>query len=54
LIHPFASAIDTPLPKPPQRVSIMVEFAANWCEIPQGKKDIRFKKYPNFSIEEWH
>lgn len=54
LIHPFASAIDTPLPKPPEIVHIMLDFAANWCEIPNTKHDKHFSKYPNISIEEWH
>jgi hypothetical protein len=28
LVHPFASAIDTPLPKPPERDHIMLDYAA--------------------------
>lgn len=54
LVHPFASAIDTPLPKPPEHVHIMLDYAANWCDIPTGKKEICFAKYPEESIEEWH
>lgn len=53
LVHPFASAIDTPLPKPPERVNIMLDFAANWCDIPHGN-DVNFAKYPKLSIEAWH
>jgi hypothetical protein len=54
LIHPFASAIDTPLPKPPEKVRIMLEFAAPWCEIPEDGSEKHFPRYPNESIEEWH
>jgi len=34
LVHPFASAIDTLLPRPPERVRLMLDYAAPWCEIP--------------------
>jgi hypothetical protein len=54
LIHPFASAIDTPLPKSPERYHIMLDFAAPWCEIPKGKKELHFSEYPEDSIESWH
>ena len=54
LIHPFASAIDTPLPKPSETVNIMLDFAANWCEIPDKKHDLHYQDYPPLSIEEWH
>lgn len=52
LIHPYASAIDTPLPKPPEHVRIMLDYAAPWCEISTGDK--RFPKYPEESLEDWH
>jgi hypothetical protein len=54
LVHPFASAIDTPLPIPPERVHIMLNYAANWCKVPKGKKDIHFEEYPEDSIAGWH
>ncbi len=55
LIHPFASAIDTPLPKAPEKVRVMLEFAAPWCEIPEESSSERhFLRYPEESIEEWH
>lgn len=53
-IYPFASAIDTDLPIPPERYHIMLDFAANWCEVPKGKKNKHFAKYNGESIEEWH
>lgn len=54
LIHPFASSIDTRLPKPPKRIHIMLDSAASWCEIPHNKKNLNYKHYPPLSIEEWH
>lgn len=53
-VYPFASAIDTPLPKPPERIEMMLNYAANWCDIPHGKHDIHFAEYPEESIEHWH
>jgi hypothetical protein len=53
-IYPFASAIDTALPKPPERVHILLDSAANWVEIPKGKHEIHFVHYPKESIENWH
>lgn len=54
LIHPFASAIDSPLPKPPQEIHMMLAYAANWCEIPRGKNELHYQEYAPLSIEEWH
>ncbi len=42
LMHPFASAIDTELPKPPEHTHIMLDFAASWVEIPQASNDRYF------------
>ena len=52
LIHPFASAIDSALPSPPERLAIMTEHAAPWAEIPDGAT--RFERYPDGGIEDWH
>ena len=54
LVHPFASAIDTPLPVPPETVHMMTEFKAEWVELPRGPSHIRFEGYPDKSIEVWH
>jgi hypothetical protein len=54
LIHPFASAVDTPLPKPPEKVRIMLNYAAPWCEIPSGSNEKHFPEYPDESLAEWH
>lgn len=53
-VYPFASAIDTALPKPPERIHLMLNYVAPWCEIPKGKKEHHYKEYPNESIEHWH
>src|SRR4030095_10299925 len=33
-IYPFASAIDTPLPKPPEEVELMLNYAPKWVDVP--------------------
>jgi len=54
LLHPFASAIDTALPKPPETVHIMLDFAAPWVEVPRGANHRHFRRYPDESIADWH
>ena len=54
LVHPFASAIDTDLPKPPQRTHLMLRYKASWVEPAIGKNDLVFDEYPKQSIEDWH
>ncbi|PHK94488.1 alanine acetyltransferase [Pseudoroseomonas rhizosphaerae] len=54
LVHPFASAIDTPLPVPPSRVHLMLKDKAPWVEPQIGQGDACFDAYPEESIEEWH
>ena len=53
-VYPFASAIDTPLPKPPEEVELMLDFAAPWAEIPSGPGHAHFAEYPEESIADWH
>ncbi|QIN84907.1 GFA family protein [Rubrobacter tropicus] len=54
LVHPYASAIDTPLPKPPECVRIMLNYAAPWCDIPANDRETHFPEYPEESLEDWH
>lgn len=54
LVHPFASAIDGELPVPAETVHMMLDFKANWVEVPQGKNHLRFSGYPDKSVEVWH
>lgn len=53
-VYPFASAIDTSLPKTPEHYHILLNSAANWCDIPKGKQHKHFLQFPKESIEEWH
>jgi len=39
LVHPFASAIDTPLPLPPARVHMLLRDKASWVEPQLGPQD---------------
>jgi hypothetical protein len=54
LVHPFASAIDTELPVPPERTHLMVGSKAPWVELDEGPNDKVFDRYPDESIAEWH
>ena len=54
LIHPFASAIDTPLPVPPEHTHLMLEFKAPWVELSVRPSDKLFDGYPKESIAQWH
>ena len=54
LIHPFASAIDTPLPAPPERTHLMLGSKAPWVDVRADARDKRFDEYPEESIADWH
>jgi hypothetical protein len=54
LVHPFASAMDTDLPVPAESIHMMLDFKANWVEIPSGPGHVHFSGYPDKSIEVWH
>jgi hypothetical protein len=54
LVHPFASAVDTDLPKPPSKVHMMLRYKASWVEPDIGPDDLTFEEYPEDSIEDWH
>lgn len=54
LVHPHASAIDTPLPVPPQRVHMMLGSKASWVEPEPRPDDEQFEAYPEESLAEWH
>ena len=53
-VYPFASAIDTPLPKPSEEVELMLDSAVPWADIPSGKGHTHFAEYPEESIVDWH
>ena len=54
LVHPFASAIDTPLPVPPEHTHLMLEFKAPWVEAEAKPGDKLFDGYPDESLADWH
>ena len=54
LVHPHASAIDTPLPAPPERTHMMLGSRANWAEPDLRAGDESFDDYPDESLAEWH
>jgi hypothetical protein len=54
LVHPFASAIDTPLPIPPEQTHLMLDFKPKWVELQLKPKDKRFRRYPKEAIAAWH
>jgi hypothetical protein len=54
LLHPHASAIDTALPVPPERVHLMLGSKAPWVEPCLGASDKTFDEYPDESIAGWH
>jgi hypothetical protein len=54
LVHPFASAVDTPLPVPPERTHLMLASKANWVEVCAGPHDRRYDEYPEESLAQWH
>jgi hypothetical protein len=54
-VYPFASAIDTPLPKPPERVHALLDSIAPWVDRPRaGKHDRCFAEWPDEAIIQWH
>lgn len=54
LVHPFASAIDTELPAPPERTHLMLGSKAGWVEVQAGPRDQQFEAYPKESLAAWH
>ena len=54
LIHPYASAIDTPLPTPPARVHLMLDSKPDWVSVEDRPGDDRFGEYPELSLADWH
>ena len=54
LVHPFASAIDSKLPKAPSHQHIMLDSKADWVPVDTKRGDRKFKEYPDQSLEDWH
>lgn len=54
LLHPFASAIDSDLPRAPALVHMMLGSKASWVEPDIGTGDQCFDEYPDVTLEQWH
>jgi hypothetical protein len=54
LVHPFASAIDTPLPPPPEQVYMLEAYRPAWADAPASPADGHFPEFPDESIQDWH
>ncbi|HEX7639007.1 MAG TPA: GFA family protein [Burkholderiaceae bacterium] len=54
LVHPHAGAVDTPLPRPPDVVHMMLDFKPDWVDAHVRPADQTFDEYPKESLAEWH
>ena len=54
LVHPHASAIDTPLPMPPENVHCLLDSKASWVRVEGQPGDPHFDHYPDMSLAQWH
>ena len=54
LVHPFASAIDSELPKAPSLVHMMLSSKASWVVPQVGPEDECYEEYPDEALEDWH
>lgn len=54
LVHPFASAVDTELPEPPERTHLMLKYKSGWVEPDIHDGDEVFDLYPEESIADWN
>lgn len=54
LLHPFASAIDTELPVPPERTHLMLDSKSGWVQEDVRSNDKTFPRYPEESLAGWH
>lgn len=53
-VHPHASAVDTPLPLPPLRWHMMLDFRADWVVRCAAPGDREFALYPDQSLADFH
>jgi hypothetical protein len=53
-IYPFASAIDTPLPRPSEVQHVLLNYAPGWVEVPKRRRDRYFREFPREAIIDWH
>ncbi|KAJ7160333.1 Mss4-like protein [Mycena filopes] len=53
LVHPFASAIDSPLQTPEKLVCVKLDSKPDYVRLPEGAKDV-YEGYGPDSVEGWH
>lgn len=53
-VYPFASAVDTPLPEPPERVHVFTAEAPAWAGPPSTPQDFSTERNTRESIADWH
>jgi len=53
-VYPRASAIDTPLPEPPEVFHVILGERANWAIPEEGENHFHFVDNTEESMEEWH
>jgi hypothetical protein len=53
-VYPFASAVDTPLPEPPERVHVFTAEAPAWARPPSSPDDYATERNTRESIADWH
>ena len=53
-VYPFASAIDTPLPEPPERVHVFTAEAPAWARPPSSPDDYGVERNTRESVTDWH
>jgi hypothetical protein len=53
-VYPYAGAIDTRLPEPPERTHLMRGSKAPWVAEPRGPADRAYEQYPEESVVGWH
>lgn len=53
-IYPFASAIDTALPQPPEIFHVLLDEVVDWVEVSEGENHFHFGQNTEESIEMWH
>lgn len=53
-VYPFASAIDTALPQPPESTHLMLAYKAAWVSPDKRNNDPCYTHYPDIGINDWH
>jgi len=53
-IYPFASAVDTPLPAPPEFIHVRTDERQSWVPAIGSPGDPRFETNTGESMAEWH